>query len=170
MSVTNVYEQDGITAYCADRHSIFRPHPAKDSLLERAQAGSFTLKAGKQGITAFQIILAVDADAAVTAVRGEGLSCLNTGGVDIHGKDFARLQEIIDEQLVLDQLRTDVVEVKLWQAAEGTVYRAVRESAYLEVKSYGGDTSGYQIPFALHYTGEKQHGSFDVVSKVFTPD
>jgi len=63
-----------------------------------------------------------------------------------------------------------VVEVKLWQAAEGTVYRAVRERAYLEVKSYGGDTSGYQIPFALHYTGEKQHGSFDVVSKVFTPD
>ena len=94
MSVTKVYEQDGITAYCADRHSIFRPHPAKDSLLERAQAGSFTLKAGKQGITAFQIILAVDADAAVTAVRGEGLSCLNTSGVDIHGKDFTRLQEI----------------------------------------------------------------------------
>ena len=82
---------------------------------------------------------------------------------------FARLQDIIDNSRILDEVKTDVVEVKLWEAAEGTVYPAVRETAYLEVKSYGGDTTGYQIPFALHYTGQKDSGSFDVVSKVFTP-
>ena len=81
---------------------------------------------------------------------------------------FARLQDIIDNGRVLDDLKTDVVEVKLWEAAEGTSYPAVREEAYIEVNSYGGDTTGYQIPFTLHFTGNKVAGSFDVTSKAFT--
>lgn len=81
---------------------------------------------------------------------------------------FARLQGIIDDALVLDRLKTDVVEVKLWEAAEGGAYPAVKETAYFEVNSYGGDTTGYQIPFTLHYTGEKVKGTFDVATKTFT--
>ena len=81
---------------------------------------------------------------------------------------FDRLQEIIDEQLVLDDLKTDVVEVKLWDVAEGTSYPAIREDAYIEVTSYGGDTSGYQIPFTLHYTGVRTKGTFDVSTRTFT--
>lgn len=82
---------------------------------------------------------------------------------------FTRLQQIIDGNLVLDQLKTDVVEVKLWEEAEGTVYPAIREEVYIEVTSYGGDTTGYQIPFALHFTGNKVKGTFDVTSRTFTP-
>ena len=81
---------------------------------------------------------------------------------------FERLQNIIDGDLVLDQLKTDVVEVKLWKSENGTSYPAVREGAYIEVVSYGGDTTGYQIPFNLHFTGEKEQGTFDVTTKVFT--
>ena len=81
---------------------------------------------------------------------------------------FDRLQGIIDDSLVLDDVKTDVVEVKLWEAAEGTVYPAIRESAYIEINSYGGDTTGYQIPFTLHFTGDKVKGTFDVESKTFT--
>ncbi len=81
---------------------------------------------------------------------------------------FDRLQEIIDGGLVLDDLKTDVVEVKLWEAAEGTAYPAYQEEAYIEITSYGGDTTGYQIPFTLHYTGVKVKGSFDVSTKTFT--
>ena len=81
---------------------------------------------------------------------------------------FARLQGIIDGDLVLDELKTDVVEVKLWEVSEGTVYPAIREEAYIEVTAYGGDTSGYQIPFTLHFTGRKTPGTFDVASKTFT--
>ena len=82
---------------------------------------------------------------------------------------FARLQDIIDNSLVLDDLKTDVVEVKLWETAEGTAYPAIREEAFIEVTSYGGDTSGYQIPFTLHFTGKKVKGTFDVATKTFTP-
>lgn len=81
---------------------------------------------------------------------------------------FQRLQGIIDGQQVLDALKADVVEVKLWEAAEGSVYPASREEVYIEVTSYGGDTTGYQIPFTLHYTGNKVQGTFDVTTKTFT--
>ena len=81
---------------------------------------------------------------------------------------FERLQTIIDERQVLENLRTQVVEVKLWDAVEGGKYPAIREEAYIEVTSYGGDTSGYQIPFTLHFTGERVKGTFDVATKTFT--
>ena len=84
---------------------------------------------------------------------------------------FQRLQKILDEGLVLDDLRTYVVEVKLWGNAEGgTVFPAIQEEAYIEVTSYGGDTTGYQIPFKLHFTGFKQKGTFDVEAKQFAPE
>ena len=81
---------------------------------------------------------------------------------------FERLQSIIDNGLLLDSLKTDVVEVKLWEAANGNVYPAIREEAYIEITSYGGDTTGYQIPFTLHFTGNKVKGNFDVTNKIFT--
>ena len=67
----------------------------------------------------------------------------------------------------MDDLKTDVVEVKLWEATQGNTYPAIKEEAYIEVTSYGGDTTGYQIPFTLHFTGNKVKGTFDVNSKAF---
>ena len=81
---------------------------------------------------------------------------------------FERLQEIIDGDLVLDELKADVVDVKLWDENENGEYPAVKEIVYLEVTSYGGDTTGYQIPFTIHYTGEKVKGTFNVTTKAFT--
>ena len=82
---------------------------------------------------------------------------------------FARLQAIIDGSLVLDACNTDVVEVKLWEEAKTGAYPAIREKAVIEVSSYGGDNTGYQIPFNLHYTGEKEQGTFNPTTKEFTP-
>lgn len=81
---------------------------------------------------------------------------------------FTKLQGILDGNLVLDDLKTQVVEVKLWEAEEGTTFPAIREEAYIEITSYGGDTTGYQIPFTIHYTGNKETGTFDVESRTFT--
>ena len=82
---------------------------------------------------------------------------------------FNRLQTIIDDQQVLDDLKTDVVEVKLWEPAEDGSYPAIKEEALIEVSSYGGDTTGYQIPFTLHFTGVRTKGTFNVATKTFTP-
>ena len=81
---------------------------------------------------------------------------------------FNRLQEIIDGDLVLDELKADVVDVKLWDETEAGTYPAVKETVYLEVTGYGGDTTGYQIPFTIHYTGEKVKGTFELATKTFT--
>lgn len=81
---------------------------------------------------------------------------------------FERLQEIIDGDLVLDDLKTDVVDVKLWGAETSGSYPAVKETVYIEITSYGGDTTGYQIPFTIHYTGEKVNGTFNVSTKEFS--
>lgn len=85
-------------------------------------------------------------------------------------KLFERLQAIIDGDMVLDDLKTDIVEVKLWDedGQESGTFPAVREECYIEIVSYGGDTTGYQIPFNVHYTGVKESGTFDVKQKTFT--
>ena len=82
---------------------------------------------------------------------------------------FDRLQSIIDGNLILDDLKTDVVDVKLWEGTDGdTSYPAIKEEAYIEVSSYGGDKNGYRIAFTLHYTGVKTAGTFDLKTKAFT--
>ena len=81
---------------------------------------------------------------------------------------FERLQAIIDGDLTLDDLKADVVDVKLWDEQSAGAYPAVKETVYIEVTSYGGDTTGYQIPFTIHYTGEKVQGTFNVSTKTFT--
>lgn len=82
---------------------------------------------------------------------------------------FTRLQGIIDNDYVLDDVASDVVEVKLWETPKGTAYPAVKETVCIEVTSYGGDSTGYQIPFNVHYTGIKTTGTFDIANKTFTP-
>lgn len=81
---------------------------------------------------------------------------------------FERLQAIIDGGLVLDDCNTDVVEVKLWETETGGSFPAIREKAVIEVSSYGGDSTGYQIPFNIHYTGEKEPGYFNPTTKEFS--
>lgn len=82
----------------------------------------------------------------------------------------ARLQKIVDDRLTLDDLKTTVVEVHLWEEVSAGVFVAYREDAIIEVVSYGGDTTGYQIPFNLHHVGNRVKGTFDAASKTFTPD
>lgn len=80
---------------------------------------------------------------------------------------YNRLQEIVDRGLTMDSLHCHVVDVKLWNPLQEDGYPAVRHGAYIEVKSYGGDASGYQIPFTLHYTGKQDKGYFDVENRFF---
>lgn len=84
---------------------------------------------------------------------------------------FARLQEIVDNQSNGDQLKTYALEVHLWEdgTTSGT-FKAYRQECYVVPKSYGGDTSGYQIPFDVTYVGEKKSGYFYTSNSEFTPD
>ncbi len=78
---------------------------------------------------------------------------------------FEKLQHIIDTQATDDTLKTYAYEVHLWEAgtATGTLV-AYRQECYVVPTSYGGDTTGYQIPFEVHYVGEKVLGNFTPAS------
>ena len=85
---------------------------------------------------------------------------------------FERLQAIIDKRQTLDDLKTSVVEVHLWDEDESKTgsYVAYKEDAIIEVSSYGGDTTGYQIPFNVHHTGNRVKGLFTLATKAFVED
>ena len=77
---------------------------------------------------------------------------------------FTQLQSIIDTGAQYEGCATNIVEVHLWD--EGTTtgtFKAYKQPCYIVPQSYGGDTSGYQIPFDVNYVGEKKSG-------YFTPD
>ena len=65
-----------------------------------------------------------------------------------------------------------MVEVHLWDEDESKTgsYVAYKEDAIIEVSSYGGDTTGYQIPFNVHHTGNRIKGLFALTTKTFTED
>lgn len=84
---------------------------------------------------------------------------------------FTALQKIVDGRLKDDNLKTKAVEVHLWTTeATAGKYEAYQQDCYVVPTSYGGDTSGYQIPFTVNYTGERVKGKFDISSDTFTAD
>ena len=77
---------------------------------------------------------------------------------------FTQLQTIVDTQAQYDGCKTSALEVHTWEpgTTSGT-YKAYKQDVYVVPTSYGGDTSGYQIPFTVYYSGTKSSG-------YFTPD
>lgn len=84
---------------------------------------------------------------------------------------FTKLQDIVDNRKSGDDCKTSALEVHMWDAgsSEGT-YVAYQQDCYVVPTSYGGDTSGYQIPFTVYYTGERVKGTYAVATKTFTAD
>jgi hypothetical protein len=82
-----------------------------------------------------------------------------------------KIMEIAMNRDTGDACKTSYVEVLL-KPGEGdaapTVIRAVREDVYVIPTSYGGDTSGVQVPFEIRFAGNRTPGSFDVTTKKFT--
>lgn len=46
-------------------------------------------------------------------------------------------------------------------------YAAIKRNCYLTPLSFGGDTSGYQIPFTMRYYGDTTSGRYEPVDRVF---
>lgn len=83
---------------------------------------------------------------------------------------FEQLQKIVDERANDDTCKTKALEVHLWDGDETKGFAAWQQECYVVPNSYGGDTSGYQIPFTVHYTGERVKGIYVPSSKTFTAD
>ena len=87
---------------------------------------------------------------------------------------FVKLQDIVDNRYTGDQCKTDALEVHLWDGDDTAGYTAYRQPCYVVPSSYGGDTSGYQIPFTVNYVGDRVKGKYVPgsagASGTFTPN
>lgn len=74
---------------------------------------------------------------------------------------FAKLQNIIDNNLVGASCLTLALEVQLWHGRSNSEFTAVLRPCMVIPGGYGGDTSGYQIPFEVSYLNNfTKHGYF----------
>lgn len=87
---------------------------------------------------------------------------------DTESKLFPKLQKIVDYRYKDDNCKTNALEVHLWEGDEENGFVAWQQACYVVPTSYGGDTSGYQIPFTVNYVGERTKGIFK--DKTFIPD
>ncbi len=85
------------------------------------------------------------------------------------------LYEVVRDEKTLSEVEKDFLCVNVFDATTSgvepditTVYAAWTQKAVVAVQSYGGNSSGLDIPFNIHWTGKKTHGTFDPVTKTFT--
>lgn len=84
-----------------------------------------------------------------------------------------KIMDIAMSRSTGDACKTSYVEVVLKPGTDGgapTVDYAWREDVLVIPSSYGGDTSGVQVPFTVNYAGNRVKGTFDLSSKKFTAD
>ena len=81
---------------------------------------------------------------------------------------FEHLQDIVGTLATDDGCKTSSLEVHLWDGSESAGFTAYKQDCYVVPTSYGGDTSGYQIPFSVNYVGDKTKGTYNPTTKAFT--
>lgn len=73
-----------------------------------------------------------------------------------------------------DACKTSYVEclysVPETEGAEPTLVSAYREDIVAVINSYGGDTTGVQVPFDIQFAGNRKKGTFDKTTRKFTAD
>ncbi len=83
----------------------------------------------------------------------------------------AKLMQIANERRTGNAVKTTVVDVLIDDTDEElSVVWAYREDAIIAVKSIGGGNAGVNLPFDIHYAGNRVKGTWNLTSKTFTPE
>jgi hypothetical protein len=71
---------------------------------------------------------------------------------------------------VLDDAKTDIVNVYLYEAPTGSAYPAEKQDVSIQIDNFGGDGGAkVTINYTLNYLGNAITGTFDPTTKKFTP-
>ena len=107
----------------------------------------------------------------VTLSGYEVSSSLDTYYGDYDDILTTKLMDIANKRLTGNHVKTTVVDVLLKEVDDAvTVVWAYREDAIIAVNSMGGDSAGVNIPFDIHYAGNRVKGTWDIATKTVTPD
>lgn len=77
---------------------------------------------------------------------------------------YTKLKEIAMERKVGDACKTKILEVIINPNDEGNSHEAYQEDVIVKPQSYGGDTSGFAIPFDVLFDGNRQKGTATISS------
>lgn len=82
---------------------------------------------------------------------------------------YAKIEDIAMNRLKGDSCKTTILEVII---NGDSPYKAWTEDVLIKPQSYGGDTSGIQIPFDILFDGNRKEGTVTIDNKVptFTPN
>lgn len=91
-------------------------------------------------------------------------------------RDDSKISKILYEIYKYDKELSDVefefLEVNTTETIEGNTneYGAFMQTGAIDLKSWGGDTTGINSPIDINWKGEKTYGTFNPTTKTFTPE
>ena len=149
-----------------------------DSAFDTTYAASEYVRLGKD-LEEFMVELNPDVETATNilgenSVKHNGYDASSEADPVYYEYDDALTEKMMEIAMLRksgDACKTSYVEVLLKpgeNGAEPTVIRAVREDVFVIPNSYGGDTTGVQVPFSINYAGNRTEGTFDLQTKKFT--
>lgn len=102
--------------------------------------------------------------------HSKGAQTTEIDPVVVRGNDVLStiLYNMFKYDLVGDKATLQCMEVTLADKQTDGSYGAFTESAVVDLKSWGGDTSNLQSPITLNWKGNKEHGTFNPTTKAFT--
>ncbi len=80
-----------------------------------------------------------------------------------------KLKKIYENDLELDEVVEEFLEIDMTGETTDNEYSCFRQKAAIDLKSWGGDTKGISTPYDLNWVGAKTKGTFNPVTKKFTP-
>ena len=82
-------------------------------------------------------------------------------------KMAAWLYNVVREEKTLSDVEKTFCVVNIFAGSDGA-YDAWTQKGVVAVQSFGGDTKGLQIPYNIHWTGEKVFGTAAIANGVMT--
>ena len=82
---------------------------------------------------------------------------------------YPKLRDMAMNRLKGDDCRTTILEVIVEDTAAAK-HRAWKEDVVVKPEEYGGNTSGFQIPFSIHFDGNRKEGSGTIADGALTWD
>ena len=81
------------------------------------------------------------------------------------------LYNIYKNDLELSEVEKEFLEVNTSMPASGSEgeFEAFTQVGAIDLKSWGGDTTGINSPFDINWIGAKTYGTFNPTTKTFTP-
>ena len=149
-----------------------------DSAFDRTYEAANYVRLGKD-LEEFSVELSPDVETSKNilgenSVKHNGYEATSTADPVYYEYEDALTEKVMEIAMLRktgDECRSSYVEVLLKPGADGAepeVIRAVREDVYVIPTSYGGDTSGVQVPFEIRFAGNRKEGTFDIKTKKFT--